>query len=73
MAKPTLTKQQMREEAERLMREAVASNTLKVTQGETRIDATCGKCGAPNRVKAQKGETRVEYKCKECGAAQRTL
>jgi predicted RNA-binding Zn-ribbon protein involved in translation (DUF1610 family) len=71
--KEPMSKQAMREEAERLMREAAASNTLKVTQGETRIDAICGKCGAPNRVKAKKGETRVPFTCKECGVAQKTL
>lgn len=73
MAKEIISKQELREQAERLMREAAANNTLKVTQGETRIDATCGKCGAPNRVKAKRGETRVAYKCKECGASQKTL
>ena len=64
-----MSKQSMREEAERLMREA----TVAVKQGETRIEATCGKCGAPNRLKAAKGETRVSYVCKECGAKQTTL
>jgi len=44
-----------------------------VTQGDTRIETKCGKCGAPNRVKAKRGETRVEFTCKECGAKQRTL
>lgn len=73
MAKQVISKQALREEAERLMREAAASNTLKVTQGETRIDAVCGKCGAPNRVKAQKGETRVTFTCKECGQEQKSL
>jgi hypothetical protein len=44
-----------------------------VKQGKTRIDAKCGKCGAPNRAFAAPGETRVEFKCKECGHKQKTL
>lgn len=64
-----MSKQAMREEAERLMREAAVT----VKQGDTRIEAVCGKCGAPNRVKAPKGETRVPFACKECGVKQTTL
>ena len=64
-----MSKQAMREEAERLMREA----KVAVKQGETRIEAVCGKCGAPNRLKAAKGETRVAYTCKECGQKQTAL
>jgi hypothetical protein len=68
-----MSKQAMREEAERLIREAMAKKTVTVKQGNTRIEAVCGKCGAPNRVTAQPGETRVEYACKECGQKQKTL
>ena len=69
---PAKTKAEMREESERLVREALARK-LTVTQGKTRLDVKCGKCGAANRVSAESGETRVEYKCKECGHQQRTL
>jgi hypothetical protein len=68
-----MSKQAMREEAERLIREAMAKKAVTVKQGNTRIEAVCGKCGAPNRVTAQPGETRVEYSCKECGQKQKTL
>jgi hypothetical protein len=68
-----MSKQAMREEAERLIREAMAKKTVTVKQGNTRIEAVCGKCGAPNRVTAQPGETRVAYTCKECGHKQKTL
>jgi hypothetical protein len=68
-----MSKQQMREETERLIREAMEKKGLTITQGETRIEAVCGKCGAPNRVKAKKGETRVPFACKECGHKQKTL
>jgi len=44
----------MREEAERLIREAMERKPIVVKQGDTRINATCGKCGAPNRVSASK-------------------
>ena len=68
-----MSKQAMREEADRLIREAMAKKAVTVKQGNTRIEAVCGKCGAPNRVTAQPGETRVEYTCKECGQKQKTL
>jgi phage FluMu protein Com len=68
-----MTKQAMREEAERLIREAMERKSIAVTQGATRIETKCGKCGALNRVSAPKGQTRVEFTCKECGAKQRTL
>ena len=63
----------MRAEAERLIKEAMERKTVSIKQGNTRIEAVCGKCGAPNRVSAAPGQTRVDYKCKECGQQQRTL
>jgi hypothetical protein len=51
----------MREETERLVKEAMERKTVAVKQGKTRIDAICGKCGAPNRVSAAPGEVRVAY------------
>ncbi len=68
-----MSKQQMREEAERLVREAMERKSVTVKQGQTRIEAICGKCGAPNRVTAPPGQSRVEFACKECGAKQKTL
>jgi RNase P subunit RPR2 len=68
-----MTKQQDREEAERLIREAMERKSLTIKRGDTRIDATCGKCGEKNRVSAPPGETRVQFACKECGHKQRTL
>lgn len=68
-----MSKQEMREEAERLVKEALARKTVTIKQGDTRIEAKCGKCGAPNRVSAPPGQVRVTYTCKECGAEQRTL
>ncbi len=68
-----MSKQAMREEADRLIREAMARKTVVVKQGNTRIEAVCGKCGAPNRLHAEKGERRVKFACKECGHKQETL
>ena len=68
-----MSKEAMRAEAERLVKEAMARKSVTITQGETRIETLCGKCGAPNRIKALKGQARVEYKCKECGHKQRAL
>lgn len=68
-----MSKEAMRAEAERLIKEALEKKTISVTRGATRIETKCGKCGAVNRVSAQPGETRVEYKCKECGHKQKAL
>jgi hypothetical protein len=68
-----MSKQDMRDEAERLVREAMERKTVTIKQGNTRIETKCGKCGAPNRVSATPGQTRVAYNCKECGAKQVTL
>jgi hypothetical protein len=40
-----MSKQSMREETERLVKEAMERKTVAVKQG----NAICGKCGAPNR------------------------
>jgi hypothetical protein len=68
-----MSKQAMRDETERLVKEALERKTVTVKQGQTRIEAKCGKCGAPNRVSAAPGQVRVPYTCKECGEKQRTL
>ena len=68
-----MSKQAMREEAERLIRETMEKKALVVKQGNTRIEAKCGKCGAPNRVAAPAGQLRVPFACKECGHEQKTL
>jgi len=68
-----MSKQSMREEAERLIRETMERKTIVVKQGNTRIEAVCGKCGAPNRVQAARGETRAKFVCKNCGQKQETL
>jgi transcription elongation factor Elf1 len=68
-----MSKQTMREEAERLVREAMERKSLEIKQGNTRIEAVCGKCGAPNRLSAQKGVTRIKFTCKQCRHAQHSL
>ncbi|MEW6452668.1 MAG: hypothetical protein AB1490_18595 [Pseudomonadota bacterium] len=68
-----MSKEAMRAEAERLVREAMERKNLTIKQGKTRIETKCGKCGAPNRVSVDVGETRVAYTCKECGSKQKTL
>jgi transposase-like protein len=68
-----MSKQSMRDETERLVKEALERKSVTIKQGQTRIETKCGKCGAPNRVTAAPGQTRVDYTCKECGDKQRTL
>jgi peptide subunit release factor 1 (eRF1) len=68
-----MSKQAMREETERLIREAMEKKAISVQKGQTRIETKCGKCGAVNKVSANPGETRVEFHCKECGQKQKTL
>ena len=71
MDKPT--KQQSREELDRLVKEALERRSVSVTKVDGRRDETCGKCGASNRVKIPVGQTRVTYTCKECGQEQKTM
>jgi hypothetical protein len=71
--KHEMSKQAMRDESERLVKEALERNSLTVKRGQTRIESKCGKCGAPNRVLAAQGQARVEFTCKECGARQNTF
>ena len=68
-----MSKEAMREESERLIKEALERRAVVVKQGDTRIEATCGKCGAKNRVSATPGQVRVAFTCKECGNKQKTL
>ena len=68
-----MSKQAMREESERLVREAMEKKSISIKKGDTRIEAKCGKCGTINKVTAAPGVTRVKYKCKECGHQQNVL
>jgi len=68
-----MSKQAMRDEAERLVREAMEKKSISIKKGDTRIEAKCGKCGVVNKVSAAPGETQVRYKCKECGHQQNAL
>jgi len=58
-----MSKQTMRDETERLVKEALERKTVTVKQGQTRIETKCGKCGAPNRVSADSRQVRVPYTC----------
>ena len=54
-----MSKEAMRAEADRLIKEAMEKKAVTIKQGETRIEATCGKCGGKNRVSAAPGQLRV--------------
>ena len=68
-----MDKKALREETERLVREAMERKSLSIKQGNTRIQAVCGKCGTENKVLASKGERCVAFHCKNCGEKQTTL
>ena len=68
-----MSKQAMRDEAERLVKEALERKAVAIKKGDTRIEAKCGKCGTINRVSFAPEETRRTYKCKECGHQQNAL
>jgi predicted RNA-binding Zn-ribbon protein involved in translation (DUF1610 family) len=68
-----MSKQAIRDETERLIREAMEKKSLSIKKGDTRIEAKCGKCGIVNKVTAAAGETRPKYRCKECGHQQSAL
>ena len=68
-----MSKQAMRDETERLIREAMEKKSLSIKKGDTRIEAKCGKCGVVNKVTVAPGATRPKYKCKECGHQQNAL
>src|ERR1700752_481321 len=51
----------------------MAKRNLVIKEGNTRIEAVCGKCGAPNRLSAECGASRVKFACKNCGHKQKTL
>jgi len=68
-----MSKETDRANLERMVREAMEKKTVAVKRGDTRMEAKCGKCGAPNRVKVAPGTTRAKFTCKECGHQQSTL
>ena len=43
-----MSKQSMREETERLVKEALERKAITIKQGKTRIESKCAKCGAPS-------------------------
>jgi predicted RNA-binding Zn-ribbon protein involved in translation (DUF1610 family) len=73
MSKQAMSKQEMRAETERLVKEAMERKSVSVTQVDGRVEEKCGKCGASNRVSKPQGQARVEYTCKECGHQQKTM
>ena len=68
-----MSKQALRAETERLVREAMEKKSITIKEGASRVEAVCGKCGARNRVMVPKGETRAPFACKDCGHQQKTL
>ena len=68
-----MSKQSMRDETERLVKEALERKTVTIKQGQTRIETKCGKVRSAEPRLGGAGTDRVAYTCKECGDKQRTL
>ena len=68
-----MSKQAMREETERLVKEAMERKAIAIKRGKTRIESKCAKCGALNRVSAAQWQVRVPYTCRRCRGKQRTF
>ncbi len=68
-----MSKQEMREETDRLIREALERKNLKVSRLETKIATKCGKCGHQGHVMAAPGTERVTFKCSACSHQQMVL
>ena len=45
-----MSKQAMRDETERLVKEALERKAITIKQGKTRIESKCAKCGALSRI-----------------------
>jgi hypothetical protein len=71
--KREMSKQAIRQETERLVKEALERKSITIKQGKTRIESKCAKCGALNRVSAGDVQVRVPYTCTKCGEKQRTF
>jgi hypothetical protein len=70
---PKQSKQENRDETDRLVKEALERGSVSVTKVAGRREEKCGKCGAPNRVKIPVGEIRADFTCKWCGHQQKTM
>jgi hypothetical protein len=66
-------KQKLREETERLVKEAMLRKGVTIEKLNTRIDLVCGKCGHRSHLLVPPDSERVAFTCKECGHTQNTI
>jgi hypothetical protein len=66
-------KQKLREETERLVKEAMLRKGVTIEKLKTRIDLVCGKCGYRGHLLVPPDSERVSFTCKECGHTQNTI
>jgi transcription elongation factor Elf1 len=66
-------KQKLRQETERLVKEAMLRKGVTIEKLKTRIDVVCGKCGYRGHLLVPPGSERVSFTCKECGHPQNTI
>jgi tRNA(Ile2) C34 agmatinyltransferase TiaS len=72
MKKVIVSKQELRAQSERAMKEAM-ERKLTIQQVSPRKEVQCGKCGGKTKVNFETGQARAEFKCKECGHEQMSL
>jgi tRNA(Ile2) C34 agmatinyltransferase TiaS len=68
----TLTKEELRAQSERAMKEAM-ERKLTIKQVESRKEVQCGKCGGKTKINIETGKARATFKCRECGVEQTSL
>jgi hypothetical protein len=66
-------KRKLREETERLVKEAMVRRGVTIERHDTRIDLVCGKCGYHGHRLVPPDSERVSFTCKECGHTQNTI
>ncbi len=67
------SKQEMREQTGKLVKEALERKLVSVKKVDGRRDESCGRCGALNRIEFPAGQLQVSYKCQWCGQQQKTI
>jgi hypothetical protein len=66
-----MSKEAMRAEADRLIKEAMEKKAITIKQGDTRIEATCGKCGGKIASRRRRGSFACRSPARNAGTSSR--